>query len=164
MLWTRTCCAEQPPAEPSRCSLMDQPCRALTMQHENPTARYKLSFKARKPAGVLLSRIPRKHSCQPGPGRRGLARRMGSTIRHESVCRYHGSCTTLLHQCRTHSSFFPKSLGGKRTSQLLPWLYGGDRRKIQKRHLQNPGPPRALELSTRRTRSSTKPRSSVSPN
>lgn len=59
------CCGEQPCADPSRYSLMDQARRALTMQHENPTVRYKLSFKARKPAGVLLSRIPRKHSCQP---------------------------------------------------------------------------------------------------
>lgn len=36
------------------------------MQDENPRARSKLSFKAPKPAGVLLSRIPRKHSCQDG--------------------------------------------------------------------------------------------------
>jgi len=65
VLWTRTRCGEQPPADPSQRSLTVQPCRASTTQHENPTARYKLSFQAGKPAGVPPSRIPRKHSCQP---------------------------------------------------------------------------------------------------
>lgn len=45
------------------------------MQAENPRASSKLSFKAQKPAGVLLSRIPRKHSCQDGAWQGGWAAR-----------------------------------------------------------------------------------------
>lgn len=57
------------------------------MRDENPRASSKLSFKAQKPAGVLLSRIPRKHSCQDGAWQGGGAAPRDTA----SPCQPHGS-------------------------------------------------------------------------
>ena len=146
-------------------SLMDQPRRALTMQRENPTAGYNLSFKARKPAGVLLSRIPLKHSCQPAQD--GRAWRGGGAPPYAASHRARVPVPRRLYHAAPSvpdpQQLPPQSPWGKRTSEPLPWLYGGDEAKIRQSQLQNPGAPRALELSAGRTRSSTKPRSPVPP-
>lgn len=110
--------------ELSRSSLTAQPCRALTMQHENPTARYELSFKAQN---LLPSCRAAYHVSIPASRPRAAEPGEADGIHHtprdiESVCWCHvlvpraGTTTAIPHCCikrRTHSSFFAKALGKK---------------------------------------------------
>lgn len=174
MLWTPTRCGEQPSADPSRCGRCsrsrDQPRRALTMQHENPTARYGLSFKARKPAGILLSRIPRKHSCQPA--RDGGARQgrwappyAASQGVHVPVPRqlYHAAPSPPDPQ-QLFLSPHPRAFGGKKGLQSCS---RGFMAEVEARYStatsKTPALPEPLSSPQGRTRSSAKPRSAVTP-
>lgn len=124
------------------------------MQDENPRATSELSFKAQKPAGVLLSCIPRKHSCQDGAWQGGWAARRDTA----SLCQPHGSSTLLRRQ-----RLFPHSPRGQKDFRATPvalWPpQRSDTAESPPKHRRSP----ALELPAGRTRSSTKPPWAVTP-
>lgn len=124
------------------------------MQDENPRASSKLSFKAQKPAGVLLSRIPRKHSCQDGAWQGGWAAR-----RDTESCASPTAAPALL--CRQQR--FPQSPWGQKDFRATPvalWPpQRSDTAESPPKHRHSP----ALELPARCTRSRTKPPWAVTP-
>lgn len=114
MLWTRTCRGEQPRrAEPEQ-------RRALTMQHENPTARYELSFKAQNllpscRAAYHVS-IPASRPRAAGPGEAEGIHRTPRDI--ESVCRY--LCRYLCWYHPSHNPAAASSAGPTAAFSLKP--------------------------------------------
>lgn len=121
VLWIQTRHRQPRPGAASR----DQPGLSFNeCKMKTPERVPSSPSKPRKPAGVLLSRIPRKHSCQDGAWQGGWAARRDSA----SPCQPHG--------CSAASGFSPTALGDKRTSEPLPCLYGRDRGVTRHSHLQ----------------------------